>query len=373
VKLAVTDFGGPPDGPLLLLGPSLGTCAAAVWSPCVPRLTARFHAVGWDFPGHGRSTPEPAFDVATVAGSVLQIADELGAATFCFAGDSLGGCVGLELLLSAPSRVVAATLLCTAARIRTPDVWTERAALVRASGTAALLDSAAERWFSPRYAGDPQPLLDDLSAIDDASYAAACDALAAFDLRDRLTAITTPLTAVAGVDDVVVPVDDVRRLAAEARHGRFVALDGVGHLAPIEAPFGVAELIIAAADASDMWAAGMRVRRAVLGDEYVDRAVANTTEFTADFQDLITRYAWGDIWTRPGLDRRSRSLITLTALIAHGHHDEFALHVRAALRNGVTPDEIRELVLHVAIYCGVPTANTAFRIAQQVLDEVRGD
>jgi len=114
---------------------------------------------------------------------------------------------------------------------------------------------------------------------------------------------------------------------------------------------------------------GMEVRRAVLGDEHVDRAVARTTPFTADFQELITRYAWGGIWTRPGLDRRTRSCITLTALVALGHHDELAMHVRAALRNGLTADEIKEVLLQSAIYCGVPAANTAFAIAQRVLEE----
>jgi len=114
---------------------------------------------------------------------------------------------------------------------------------------------------------------------------------------------------------------------------------------------------------------GMQVRREVLGDEHVDRAIATTTEFTRDFQDLITRYAWGEIWARPGLDRRMRSAITLTALVALNHHEELAMHVRAALRNGLTPAEIKEVLLQAAVYCGVPAANRAFAIAQAVLDE----
>jgi 4-carboxymuconolactone decarboxylase len=118
---------------------------------------------------------------------------------------------------------------------------------------------------------------------------------------------------------------------------------------------------------------GMEVRREVLGSEHVDRATQNATDFTSDFQQLITEYAWGTIWTRPGLDRRSRSLITLTALVAGGHHEELALHVRAALTNGLTADEIKETLLQTAIYCGVPAANTAFRIAQDVLEELPGD
>jgi len=113
---------------------------------------------------------------------------------------------------------------------------------------------------------------------------------------------------------------------------------------------------------------GMRVRREVLGDEHVDRAIEQASEFTADFQDLITRYAWGEIWARPGLDRKTRSCITLTALTALNHHEELALHVRAAVRNGLTPDEIKEVLLQAAIYCGVPAANRAFAVAQRVLE-----
>jgi 4-carboxymuconolactone decarboxylase len=114
---------------------------------------------------------------------------------------------------------------------------------------------------------------------------------------------------------------------------------------------------------------GMKVRREVLGDDHVDAAVARTSDFTREFQDLITRYAWGEIWTRPGLDRRMRSAITLTALVARGHFDELAMHVRAALRNGLTGDEIKEVLLQSAIYCGVPAANSAFAVAQRVLEE----
>ncbi len=120
---------------------------------------------------------------------------------------------------------------------------------------------------------------------------------------------------------------------------------------------------------SDNHERGMEIRRAVLGDEHVDRAIARATDLTADFQDLITRYAWGEIWARPGLDRRIRSCITLTALVAGGHEQELALHIRGALRNGLTPDEIKEVLLQTAIYCGVPAANSAFAVAQEVLAE----
>ena len=120
---------------------------------------------------------------------------------------------------------------------------------------------------------------------------------------------------------------------------------------------------------SEQTATGMRVRREVLGDAHVDRAVANTTEFTAPFQDLITRYAWGEVWTRPGLSRAERSMITLAVLVTLRHDEEIAMHVRAALRNGLTADQIREVLLHTAIYAGVPAANHAFAIAAGVLTD----
>ena len=123
---------------------------------------------------------------------------------------------------------------------------------------------------------------------------------------------------------------------------------------------------------SETHAAGMRVRREVLGDAWVDAASGQDPAITGEFQDLLTRYAWGEIWTRPGLDRRSRSIVTLTALVARGHHEELAAHLLAARRNGLTDAEIVEVLLQTAIYCGVPDANAAFRVAVQVLGDTTG-
>jgi 4-carboxymuconolactone decarboxylase len=119
----------------------------------------------------------------------------------------------------------------------------------------------------------------------------------------------------------------------------------------------------------DAYERGLETRREVLGDDHVDGAIRSTTELTADFQSFITRYAWGEIWSRPGLDRKTRSCITLTALVALNRPEELEMHVRAALRNGLTPDEIREVLLHCAVYCGVPAANSAFAIAKRVLED----
>ena len=368
---------------LLVVGPSLGTSVGNLWQTVAERLGSSFTVLGWDLPGHGASAPARGFSLSDLAAAVTAAVDGWfgGAPTFHYAGDSLGGAVGLYLLLEMPDRVNTATLCCTGAKIGEPEGWYERAAAVRAQGMVPLVGSAPERWFGPGYR-ERSPkvaaaLLDDLARSDPESYAAACDALARHDVRDRLAEIDVPVLAVAGRSDPVITPTTLRHIAAGVQSGRLVVLDGVAHLAPAEAPDRVADLILvqsrvrsAARTTAQVRAEGLKVRREVLGDGHVDRSLATLTELTQDFQDFITTYAWGSIWTRPGLDRRSRSIITLTALIARGHHEELAMHLRAARTNGLTNVEIAEVLLQTAIYCGVPEANTAFRIAQQVLGDL---
>jgi 3-oxoadipate enol-lactonase / 4-carboxymuconolactone decarboxylase len=382
-KITGVQLSNPSAGPLLLLGNSIGTSGTALWSASAAFLGERFHVVAWDLPGHGRNTDpvSDGFSMAELAAGVMAFADrvltdrgEPGGRLY-YAGDSLGGVVGLQALLDAPDRILAAVLLCTGAKIGDAAGWWERAARVRASGTTVLVNQSVERWFAPGFLErEPQvasQLLDSLRAADAEAYALACEALADFDVRTRLREIAVPVLAVAGAEDFATPADLLAEIAHGVQRGTLQVLDGVAHLAPAEVPQEVAKLIMKHFDAEDLgrdrYAAGMRVRRAVLGDDHVDRATAATTDFTRDFQQLITEYAWGTIWTRPGLDRRSRSMITLTALVARGHHEELAMHVRAARRNGLSVDEIKEVLLQTAIYCGVPDANTAFRIAQAAL------
>ncbi len=379
----------PSAGPLLLLGSfNRHVGHRSVVGQCGPARRAipcRRVGPAWSWPpstSSGNAEPVSAgFTMAELAAGVLAFADrvlsergEPGGRLY-YAGDSLGGAVGLQALLDAPDRIVAAVLLCTGAKIGDAEGWRERAARVRASGTTVVVNQSVERWFAPGFLErEPQiasRLLDSLRAADAEAYALACEALADFDVRPRLGEIAAPVLAVAGAEDISTPPDMLREIADGVQRGALEILDGVAHLAPAEAPQEVAELIMKHFEAegigSDRYAAGMQVRRQVLGDDHVDRATAATTDFTRDFQQLITEYAWGTIWTRPGLDRRSRSMITLTALVARGHHEELAMHVRAARRNGLSVNEIKEVLLQAAIYCGVPDANTAFRIAQAVL------
>ncbi|WP_216915607.1 bifunctional 3-oxoadipate enol-lactonase/4-carboxymuconolactone decarboxylase PcaDC [Nocardia noduli] len=403
--------------PLLVCGPSLGTSAVALWSATAELLGDHFHVVGWDLPGHGSNHAEVTggFTMAELADGVQAFVDRVLAERgepsggFHYAGDSVGGAVGLQLLLDHPGRIVTAILACTAARIGDEAMWRDRATLVRSAGTSVMADDSAQRWFAPGFV-DEHPavaaaLLHSLADADAAGYAAVCDALAIFDVRADLARIDTPILALAGAYDLATTVAAMAEMAHGVSDGRLVVLERVGHLAPAEAPVDTARAIRQAVGfASDpeadfiaeprhvtararpangpgtakdaepqrftvaeRRAAGMAVRRAVLGYAHVDRATAATTDLTREFQEFITDYAWGGIWTRPGLDRRSRSMIVLTALIARGHHEELEMHLRAARTNGLTDDEIKEVLLQCAIYCGVPDANTAFRIAQQTL------
>ncbi|HEX3930778.1 MAG TPA: alpha/beta fold hydrolase [Nocardioides sp.] len=377
-EITLVRLGGGADRPLLVVGPSLGTSVTALWGAAAAELEDAFHVVGWELPGHGRGAPARfSFTVAELAGGVLasvrRVLTECGQDSFVVAGDSLGGAVALQVALDAPEQVTGSLVMCTGARIGRPVEWRERAAQVRATGTASLVEPSAERWFAPGFI-DRQParagaLLHSLRDTDAESYALACEALAGLDLGGRLAEMRVPVVAIAGALDEVTPVRDLQEISDGVPCGACVELPGVGHLAAVESPGAVADLIrgLAPGTGEASYVRGLRMRVDVLGREHVGRAASATSDLTRDFQTFITRYAWDGIWNRPKLDRRSRSVGVLTALVCGGHFEELAFHLRAARTNGLTRDEIVEVLLQSAVYAGVPAANRAFAVANEAL------
>ncbi|MEU9580373.1 bifunctional 3-oxoadipate enol-lactonase/4-carboxymuconolactone decarboxylase PcaDC [Streptomyces chilikensis] len=409
-------FDGPEHAPVLIVGPSLGT-TWHMWDRQVPELARQWRVLRWDLPGHGGAPAHPAGSVAELAARLLATLDGLGVHRFGYAGCALGGAVGLELALRHPERVASLALVAASPRFGTPDEFRQRGVVVRSNGLEQIARSSPERWFTGGFAA-AQPAITEwavqmVRTTDPGCYIAACEALAGFDVRPELGRIGVPTLVLAGSDDRITGPAEARTLVAGIPDARLAVVPGASHLVPVEQPAAVTDLLVrhfssawaagpagpagpvpasvtqgvtrprampiaelAAAPApsgpggpDDLYDSGLKVRREVLGDAYVDRALDDADDFSEDFQDFATRYAWGEVWNRPGLDRRARSCVALGALVAGGHWEAFAAHTRAALRNGLTPAEVREVLLQTAVHCGLPAANRAFTIAQQVVRE----
>jgi len=250
-QVTITRLAGTLGQPVVVLGPSLGTRVELLWGAVARRLVGA-DVVGWNLPGHGHSpaTSVP-FDLADLASAVLTAIEEHpgldGSCGYHYAGDSIGGAVGLQLGLTRPERLLSLTVACSAARFGEPTVWLERSTLVRTHGMSPLLQSTPGRWFGSALQASPsaaaKTALNDLLTVDAHSYALVCEALAHFDILDRLHEITTPLLAIAGADDVATPADTMQTLAQQVRQGRLAVLRGVGHLAPLEDPPRTAGLL----------------------------------------------------------------------------------------------------------------------------------
>jgi 3-oxoadipate enol-lactonase / 4-carboxymuconolactone decarboxylase len=367
-------FDGPEDAPVVVLASSLGT-TAAIWDAQVPILAKRYRVLRYDHRGHGASAIPPGpYTIDELGRDVLALLDEHGIDRFSFSGLSLGGMVGIWLAATAPQRIERLALLCTSARLGTPEGWDERITALQRSGIEGIADAVVARWFSDDFAArKPEEVAHWRAVLTNTpleGYVACCAAIRDFDLRGRLTTIAAPTLVVAGLQDMATPVEHQATLAARIPGARLVVLDGAAHLATVEQAPAVASALLDHLEAGvDRHQRGTAVRRAVLGDAHVDAAIAATTSFNEDFQRYLTGAAWADVWDRDGIDRRMRSAITLTALLAVNRMEEFALHVRAAHRNGLGSDEIGEIVLNAAVYLGVPAANDGFRVAARVMAE----
>jgi 3-oxoadipate enol-lactonase/4-carboxymuconolactone decarboxylase len=320
-----------------------------------------------------------------LANDVAAIMDDAKIECAAVAGVSLGGMIAMQLALDHPARTSALALICTSAAMDAAN-WTARIETVRRKGTAAIADMAVGRFLSAPFAARHPEIADAMkramAAQSDDGYAGAAAAIRDMALAERIHTIAVPTLVITGAVDVSTPYGGHgERLVSSIPGALHRGLAGA-HLPPIEEPAALAatlhgflledKVVVDACDV--LFDAGLRNRRRVLGDAWVDRSLASRTPFNADFQAMITRIAWAEIWGRPGLDDRTRRLLVLAITASLGRWEEFALHVRAGLsQGGFTRDELKEVLMQTAIYAGVPAANTGFAEAQTIIAEIDGD
>jgi 3-oxoadipate enol-lactonase/4-carboxymuconolactone decarboxylase len=364
---------GPDAAPVLVLIHSLGT-SGHVWDAQARALAGPFRVVRPDLRGHGLTgvTPGP-YSIAGMAADVIAVLDALGVGQAHIGGLSIGGLVAQSLAHQAPGRVASLILCDTALAIPPAQGWHDRAALVRSGGMEALVEPVMARWVTLGFMGEPAAvgLRAMLLRTAPEGYAGAAEAIAAADLSADTASLRVPALVLVGDRDEATPPGLAEALRA-ALNGSLVVLPGAAHIPTVEVPGLVTEAIrtFLLPEVTDYLAAGMAVRRRVLGDAHVDRAMGGVTDFDRDFQVFITRTAWGGVWTRPGLTLRERSLLVLTMLASLGHHEELRLHTRATRNTGATPGDIAEAMMHVAAYAGIPAANSAMRVIKETLAEM---
>lgn len=364
---------GPPGAPALLLLHSLGT-NLHVWDAQVAGLAHGFRVVRFDLRGHGLTElgAQP-YTIEDLADDALAVLDALGIAVAHVGGVSIGGMIAQAVAARAPARIASLILCDTALALPPPEMWRTRAQTVRAEGVAAIADATLARWVTPAYLSSPggRGLRTILLRTSAEGYAAAAEVLATADLSHTTRQLRVPALVVVGELDPSTPVAVAEALRDAIPGARLTVIPGAAHIPLVEAAEAVTAAIrefLTPADA-DLAAAGARVRAEVLGADHVARATAAITALDRDFQAYITHAAWGSVWARPHFDRRTRSIVTLALLAALGHDHELALHIRAMKHTGATHADLTELLLHVAVYAGVPAANTALRIAKQVVEE----
>jgi 3-oxoadipate enol-lactonase/4-carboxymuconolactone decarboxylase len=374
---------GHPSSPPLMLSNSLGT-DCAFWDPVMPRLADYFHVIRMDTRGHGASdAPTGPYSVQMLAGDALAVADAAGLERFAFAGVSMGGGIGMYLAIHHGDRLTR-LMLCNTAASFPAAVFEQRIAAVEAGGMAAVSDAVLQRFFTDAFRQRDSAVLasvrSTLLSLDPAGYIGCCCAVRDTSLEAQLSSIRTPTLVLVGDHDQSTPAEKGRAIAAAIPDARVVSLP-TAHLSHPEQPAAFIDLAVpflldqvlpncngplskpspraeeTVAQALDR---GLARRRKTLDAAHVDKRVAENDPLTADFQQLITRYAWDEIWNRPGLDPRTRRLLVLAITASLGRWEEFDLHVNAGLGAELQVTELKELLLQTAIYAGVPAANTGF-------------
>lgn len=369
---------GASGKPVLVLSHSIG-CDHGMWAPQVADLLPHFQILRYDIRGHGASdAPTGEYTIEALGRDVLAIADRLEIAKFAFCGLSLGGAIGQWLGINAPDRLTHLVLANTSPQFGPRTNWDTRIQAVHERGMPAIVETVMQRFFSAETLkrGDAwaSSIKSVLLGTNPAGYIGCCAALRDVDNTSLLHQIRVPTLVIVGENDVATPWGEHGGVLANHIPGALPVLLPAAHLSNLERPRSFTTALLtflspSSADPNDPLDAGYAVRRAVLGDGHVDNAVAKTTDFNREFQMLITRYAWGTIWTRPVLDHRTRRLLVLAMMLALGRWEEFRMHVRAGLEHELEPCDLKEVLLQAAIYAGVPVANTGFHVASEEIDK----
>ncbi len=376
---------GAKDAPPLVALNSIGT-DMALWDRALPYLTTRYRLLRIDTRGHGASDVPPGdYTLDLLASDVLAVMDAAGVKQAAICGVSLGGMIAMALALKAPNRVSALIPTCTSASLD-PAAFAARAKLTREQGMSAAADVAIPRFFTEAFMRTSPAAVDTIRAAMAAmsvdGYAGCCMAISGMNLLENLNKITAPTLVIAGDQDIATPfIGHGDAIVARIPGAQSAHVAGA-HLPCLENPSAFATAVVtflenlrdggAVTRAKEVtYDSGLATRRKVLGDAWVDKSLANRTPFNADFQAMITRIAWNEIWTRPGLDHRTRRLLVIAMTAALGRWEEFRLHVRAGLQQGgFTRDELKEVLMQTAIYAGVPAANTGFTDAAEIMAEL---
>ena len=364
---------GPSARPVLMMSHSLGL-DHGMWDPQAADLERHVQVLRYDLRGHGGSDAPPGdYSIAGLARDALGIADALGLRTLAFCGLSIGGMIGQWIAAHQPERLTHLVLANTTPRMADPSLMETRRRTVLEHGMAAVTEPALGRFFSAAMVAAEAPQVTSarrvLLATDPVGYAGCCAAVRDLNHTELLGRIRTPTLVISGDLDESMPWDGHGRVLSSGIPGaRFVRLNAA-HISNLARPrsftAAVVDFLLPKPDGS--YEAGLPIRRAALGDAHVDRSLEAATDFTRDFQELITRFAWGTIWARPGLDHLTRRMLIIAKTAALGRWEEFRLHVRAGLAAELEPCDLKEVLLQVAVYAGVPAANTGFQIAAEEL------
>lgn len=371
---------GPVGAPVVAFSHSIGS-SLEMWDAQVGAFAGRYRCLRYDTRGHGRSEviDRPAH-VDDLADDLARLLDALGIARAHVVGLSLGGMTAQAFALRHPEKLDRLVLIATTAKMD-PQAWRERQAIVRREGYGSFIEGVlSPRWFTADFAKrSPETItaFRERFPKDWRGYAVCCGVIETLDLPDRIGAIRAPTLIVVGAVDPATPLAMSEDLRNRIPGAEMIVLPGLAHLLVVERPDMVNPYIAAFLERDRLplprrpasFDDGVVHRKAVLGAEHVDRSLATAGEFGAPWQDLITRTAWGEIWGDPTLPWKTRSMLTLAMMLALHREEEFKLHLRPALKNGVTVEELGALIRQGAIYAGVPAGNSAIRWVREVLGE----